>query len=78
MYREQTDSFQKRGEWGKNEQVREIKRNKLTYEIQGVMGMKCTVWGRQSKTVQYLCRVTDCNQTCGDHFEMYRNVKSLY
>ena len=41
------------------------------------MSRKCTVWGIQSTTKDYLCMVTYYNQTyCDDHFEMYRK-KSL-
>ena len=40
--------------------------------------MKCTVWGLQSITMEYLCMMTDGNQTYhSDHFEMYRNIESL-
>ena len=43
-----------------------------------VTGIKCTVWGIQSVITQYLCMVTYRNLTqLGDHFEMYRNIKSL-
>ena len=39
--------------------------------------MKCTVWGIQSITIKYLCKVTDIKQAYCDHCVMYRNVKSL-
>ena len=43
------------------------------------MGMKCTIWGTQSVTEWYLCMLTQPNHCayCSDHFEMYRNIRSL-
>lgn len=40
---------------------------------------KSTVWGISTKIMKYLCMVTDDKWTyCGDHFEMYRYIKSVY
>ena len=40
--------------------------------------MKCKVWGIQSITTSYLCMVIYPKYAYYDnHFEMYRNIKSL-
>ena len=42
------------------------------------MGIKCTVWGIQSITMEYLCVMTDGNQTYRDDcFKMYGRTESL-
>ena len=43
------------------------------------MVMKFTVWGIWSIIMYQLCMVVDHDQTYhGDHFEIYRNIKSLW
>ena len=61
---------------GLEKQVRKINRYTVI-KTQSVTGMKYIACGIQSIIMQYLCMVTGGSQTyCGDHFEMYKNIKS--
>ena len=72
---EKTGGCQSGNRQGEKRMVRESKGYKVQEKI---MSHEVYNMGNTVKSYQYLCKVTDCNQTyCGNHSEMYRRPITL-